>query len=76
MLVLASGVTQILALGNAKIYQHVGISIRKILASGALPNANPRRQVFCVAVEYRLKAMLLKCINNVDFCCYIICYSV
>ena len=27
---------------------------RKILASGALPNANPRCQVFCVAVEYRL----------------------
>ena len=27
---------------------------RKILASGALPNANPRRQVFCVAVEYWL----------------------
>ena len=122
---LASGKTQILALGNAKIYQHVGTSNakfwcrghcpmptpdaryfasqwniglrtptwgkfkeshnvfvlgpvceaysqthpkydvlfqniptylqRKILASGALPNANPRRQVFCVAVEYRLK---------------------
>ena len=45
---LTSRKTQILALGNAKIYQ------RKILASGALPNANPRRQVFCVAVEYRL----------------------
>ena len=29
-------------------------SQRKILASGVLPNANPRRQVFCVAVEYRL----------------------
>ena len=27
----------------------------KILASRALPNANPRRQVPCVAVEYRLK---------------------
>ena len=27
---------------------------RKILASGALPNTNPRRQVFSVAVEYRL----------------------
>ena len=30
---------------------------RKVLASGALPNANPRRQVFCVAVEYRLKTL-------------------
>ena len=29
---------------------------RKILALGALPNANPRRQVFCVLVEYRLKS--------------------
>ena len=28
-----------------------------MLASGALPNANPRRQVFCVAVEYRLKSL-------------------
>ena len=28
---------------------------RKILVSGALPNANPRCQVVCVAVEYRLK---------------------
>ena len=27
---------------------------RQILASGALTNANPRRLVFCVAVEYRL----------------------
>ena len=25
------------------------------MASGALPNANHRRQVFCVLVEYRLK---------------------
>ena len=27
---------------------------RQILASGALPNAKPQRQVFCVAVQYRL----------------------
>ena len=27
---------------------------RQILALGALPNANPRCQVFCIAVEYRL----------------------
>ena len=46
---LALGVTQILELGNAKIYQHVGIS-----------NANPRRQVFCVAVEYRLNSFYPK----------------
>ena len=31
---------------------------RQILASGALPNAKPRHQVFCVAVEYRLKAYI------------------
>ena len=40
-------------------YQHVGIFCigkRKILASGALPNTKPRRQVFCVLVEYRLKS--------------------
>ena len=34
-------------------------SQRKILASGALPNASPRRQVFCALVEYRLY-----CINR------------
>ena len=51
---LASGKTQILALGNAKIYQHVVNSNAKFWRWGALPNANPRRQVFCVAVEYRL----------------------
>ena len=51
------------ALGDAKNLRHLTQKIptcwypqRKILASGALPNANPRRQVFCVAVEYRLKA--------------------
>ena len=55
---LASGVTQILALGNAKIYQHVGISNAKFWRQGNLPNAYPRCQVFCVAVEYRLKAYI------------------
>ena len=42
---LASGKRQILALGNAKIYQHVGISNAK---------------VFCVAVEYRLNTFQCK----------------
>ena len=53
---LASGVTQITP--DARVC--VGCKIptcwypqRQILALGALPNANPRRQVFCVAVEYR-----------------------
>ena len=35
------------------------VSQRQILASGALPNANPEHEVFCVGVEYRLKD--LKC---------------
>ena len=47
-----SAKTQILGFASAKTHQ------RKILALGALPNANPRRQVLCVAVEYRLKALL------------------
>ena len=51
---LASGKTQILALGNAKIYQHVGISNAKFWRRGHFPTPTPRRQVFCVAVEYRL----------------------
>ena len=32
---------------------------RNIMASGVLPNANPRRQVFCVAVEYMLNILIL-----------------
>ena len=50
------------ALGDAKDLRHLKQKIptcwypqRKILASGTLPNAKPRRQVFCVTVEYRLK---------------------
>ena len=60
----ASGKTQILGYAsdkNANYGVRVGCKIptcwysqRKILALGALPNTNPRRQVFCVAVEYRL----------------------
>ena len=41
---LASGKTQILALGNAKIYQHVGISNAKFWRRG--PNANPDARYF------------------------------
>ena len=62
---LLSGVTQITP--DARVFTPdarvcVGCKIptcwypqRQILALGALPNAIPRRQVFCVAVEYRLK---------------------
>ena len=62
----ASGLTQILGLasGNAKNLRQLTQNIptcwyilrwvRKSLASGVLPNANPRRQVFCFLVEYRL----------------------
>ena len=38
---LASGVTQILALGNAKIYQHVGISNAKVWRQGHCPTPTP-----------------------------------
>ena len=54
---LTSGKTQILALGNAKIYQHVGISNAKCWRRGHCPTPTPRRQVFCVTVEYRLKSL-------------------
>ena len=39
------------------------------VAWGALPNANPRSQVFCVAVEYRLKKIFLKItvVFSIDF---------
>ena len=43
---LASGITQILALGNAKIYQHVGISNAKFLRRGHCPTPTPDARYF------------------------------
>ena len=43
---LASGVTQILALGNAKIYQHVGISKAKFCLWGHCPMPTPDARYF------------------------------
>ena len=43
---LASGKTQILALGNAKIYQHVGISNTKFWRRGHCPTPTPEARYF------------------------------
>ena len=43
---LASGKTQILALGNAKIYQHVGISNAKFWRQGHCPTPTPDARYF------------------------------
>ena len=43
---LASGKTQILALGNAKIYQHVGISNAKFWRRGHCPTPTPDARYF------------------------------
>ena len=43
---LASGKTQILALGNAKIYQHVGISKAKFLRRGQCLTPTPDARYF------------------------------
>ena len=43
---LASGKTQILALGNAKIYQHVGISNAKFWCRGHCPTPAPDARYF------------------------------
>ena len=43
---LASGKTQILALGNAKIYQHVGISNAKFWCRGHCPTPTPDARYF------------------------------
>ena len=61
---LASGLTQTLGLASGvwrRVTQIFTFQIptcwypqRKILASGAVPNARSGRQVFCVLVEYRL----------------------
>ena len=43
---LASGKTQILALGNAKIYQHIGISNAKFWHRGHCPTPTPDARYF------------------------------
>ena len=43
---LALGITQILALGNAKIYQHVGISNAKFWRRGHCPTPTPDARYF------------------------------
>ena len=48
---LALGVTQLSALGTAKLYQHVGIFWRYLTPS-------PNTSSFCVAVEYRLYTLV------------------
>ena len=48
---IASGIMQILAF----FYNNMSVSPTQILALGVLPNVNPQREGFCVAVEYRLK---------------------
>ena len=63
---LASGVTQILALCNTKIYQHVGVHLvtQKCGVGGLSQRQDPTPiQWFCVAVEYRLKGALKTCQN-------------
>ena len=45
---LASGKTQILALGNAKIYQHVGISNAKFWRQGHCPTPTPNARYFAL----------------------------
>ena len=37
-----------------------------MLASGALPNVSPQRHVFCVLVEYRLKAQMISPLINMN----------
>ena len=58
---LASGKTQILALGNAKIYQHVGISNAKFWHRGHCPMPTPDARYFASQwnVGFTFKQLLL-----------------
>ena len=55
---LASGKTQILALGNAKIYQHVGISNSKFWRRGHCPTPTPDARYFASQWNIGLTPML------------------
>ena len=60
---LASGKTQILALGNAKIYQHVGISNAKFWRQGHCPTATPDARYFAsqwnIGLRVRKESLLM-----------------
>ena len=55
---LASGKTQILALGNAKIYQHVGISNAKFWRRGHCPTPAPDARYFAFWWNIGLRPIL------------------
>ena len=58
---LASGVTQILALGNAKIYQYVGISYAKFWRRGHCPTPTPDARYF--ASQWNIVFTILRVIQ-------------
>ena len=66
------GLTQILALGNAKIYQHVGISNAKFWHRG--PNANPDARYF--ASHWNIGLSLNVCMSMCLSVCLCVCLYV
>ena len=62
---LASGLTQILALGNAKIYQHVGISNAKFWHWGYCPTPTPDARYFALQLNIGLRGIHL-CNMSID----------
>ena len=61
---LAWGVTQIVALGNAKVYQHVGISNAKLWRRGHCPTPTPDARYFASQWNIGLKVSVFIEIGN------------
>ena len=70
---LASGKTQILALGNAKIFQHVGISNAKFWCRGHCPTPTPDARYF--ASQWNIGLNLISWLGRVPTSCLIVCFS-
>ena len=65
---LASGKTQILALGNAKIYQHVGISNAKFWRRGHCPTPAPDARYFAFWWNIGFKFYTTPVVFNLRVC--------
>ena len=62
---LASGVMEILALGNVKIYQHVGISNAKFWRQGHCPTPTPDARYF--ASQWNIGFRFMQQVTKSDF---------
>ena len=69
---LASGLTQILALGNAKIYQHVGIYNAKFCRRGHCPTPTPDARYFALQWNLGFSVHFIKKLNLTKQLCHLV----